>query len=113
MDYMRIFAFVILIVFVVLWTIFDVIDMKKRKQKEDIDKALGTCPACDHVNIALRVLLADPEKNAIAIEELCYAIAKADGYFVEDVKEDIHDLVETGFLRDFMIWRKRREENED
>lgn len=112
MDYMRVFAFIILIVFVVLWTIFDIIDMKKRKQKEAIDEALGTCPSCDHINIALRSLLADPERNAIAIEELCYAIAKADGYFVEDVKEQICDLVDMGFLRDFMGWRIRRVKKE-
>ena len=50
---------------------------------------LGCYPACDHLNVALRVLLKKPEENRIAIEEICYAIEKAGGYLYDSVAEEL------------------------
>lgn len=44
-------------------------------------------PECDHLNVALRLLLESPFPDHKAIREICYAIIKANGYFYEDVKE--------------------------
>lgn len=42
-------------------------------------------PACDHLNVALGYLLEDVEENRRAIEEICYAITKAGGYFYSHI----------------------------
>ena len=42
-------------------------------------------PACDHLNHALDYLLEDAECNKRAIEEICYAITKAGGYFYSHI----------------------------
>ena len=47
-------------------------------------------PSCDHLNCALNILLQDPkETSRAAIEEICYAIVKANGYFYDHVKEKL------------------------
>ena len=53
------------------------------------NKSLVTYPSIDHLNIALRDLLENPQSNRSAIEEICYAITKSGGYFYDDVAEDI------------------------
>ncbi|MBQ2991109.1 MAG: hypothetical protein IJD60_07445 [Clostridia bacterium] len=45
----------------------------------------ATYPACDHLNISLRFLMEDAENNRRAIEEICFAIIKAGGYYYKDV----------------------------
>ena len=44
-------------------------------------------PACDHLNCALGYLLEDAECNERAIEEICYAIIKAGGYYYKHIAE--------------------------
>lgn len=57
-------------------------------------KMLGKYPACDHLNIALLKLLDSADENRGAIEEILYAIAKANGYLYANV----HDaLLKKGF----------------
>lgn len=46
---------------------------------------LAEYPACDHLNVALDYLLKNAEENRRAIEEICYAIVKAGGYFYAHV----------------------------
>ena len=53
------------------------------------NKSLVTYPSIDHLNIALRDLLENPQSNRSAIEEICYAITKSGGYFYDDVAADI------------------------
>ena len=53
------------------------------------NKSLVTYHSIDHLNIALRDLLENPQSNRSAIEEICYAITKSGGYFYADVAEDI------------------------
>ena len=53
-------------------------------------------PECDHLNIALRFLLEGPFPDERAIEEICFAITKTNGYFYDDVKEM---LVDGGFWK--------------
>lgn len=48
-------------------------------------------PECDHLNIALRFLLINPEENKLAIEEIYFAIIKTNGYFYDDVKEALEE----------------------
>lgn len=48
-------------------------------------------PECDHLNIALRFLLKNPEENKAAIEEIYFALRKANGYFYDDVKEKLEE----------------------
>ena len=48
-------------------------------------------PECDHLNIALRFLLKKPEENKLAIEEIYFAIGRANGYFYDDVKEALKE----------------------
>lgn len=69
------------------------------------ENKIGTYPACDHLNMALGYLLHDIDENHKAIEEICYAIIKADGYFYSHIasllavngydhfvsKENVHD----------------------
>lgn len=45
----------------------------------------ATYPPCDHLNIALNFLLSNPDENRLAIEEICYAIIKAVGYYYPHV----------------------------
>ena len=59
-----------------------------------ITKRLGKYPSCDHLNVALRKLLEYPSKNEKAISEILYAIDKADGYLLDDVRERLYA---TGF----------------
>lgn len=44
-------------------------------------------PECEHLNIALRRLLEAPFVDEYVVEEICFAIAKAGGYFRDDVKQ--------------------------
>lgn len=46
-------------------------------------------PECDHLNVALRFLLREPEKNKTAIEEIYCALMKTNGYFYNDVKKSL------------------------
>lgn len=48
-------------------------------------------PECDHLNVALRFLLKKPEENKLAIEEIYFALSKANGYFYEDVKKALYE----------------------
>ena len=43
------------------------------------NKHFGRYPSCDHINNAIRYILENNTKRAI--EELCWAIEKADGYY--------------------------------
>lgn len=52
-------------------------------------KRIGTYPSCDHLNCALEVLLEKPLENKTAIEEICYAIDKAGGYFYDHIKDSL------------------------
>lgn len=56
------------------------------KHRNDINARFAGYPSCDHLNIALNILLQNAEQNRVAIEEICWAIVKADGYFYEHVK---------------------------
>lgn len=56
-------------------------------------------PECDHLNIALRFLLKKPEENKLAIEEIYFAIGKANGYFYDDVKEALKENFKYTFDR--------------
>ena len=47
-------------------------------------------PECDHLNIALRFLLKNPEQNKLAIEEIYFALMKTNGYFYEDVSSALY-----------------------
>ena len=46
---------------------------------------------CDYLNNALRVLLKEPQKNKFAIEEICWAIKKTNGYFYDDIASKLYD----------------------
>lgn len=48
-------------------------------------------PECDHLNVALRFLLKNPEENKCVIEEIYFALVKANGYFYDDVKEKLKE----------------------
>ncbi len=65
----------------------------ERKWKRE-GKRFGEYPPCDHLNCALACMLNDPLKNKKAIEEICYAIVKARGYYYAHVA---NDLVRYGF----------------
>lgn len=47
-------------------------------------------PECDHLNIALRFLLKNPEQNKLAIEEIYFALMKTNGYFYEDASSALY-----------------------
>ena len=66
-------------------------------------KPLGEYPACEHLNVALRYLLDSADENRIPIEEIVYAISKSNGYFFDDVK---NELVENNIL-----WFRERKDN--
>lgn len=61
--------------------------MFKRFKRPLKGLAFGTYPSCDHLNLALCYLLENPETNRFAIEEICYAIRKADGYFYDHTRD--------------------------
>ena len=48
-------------------------------------------PECDHLNLALRYLLKNPEQNKYAIEEIYFALTKTNGYFYEDVSKALYE----------------------
>lgn len=48
-------------------------------------------PECEHLNIALRFLLKNPEQNKFAIEEIYFALMKTNGYFYEDVSRALYE----------------------
>lgn len=52
-------------------------------------KRIGTYPSCDHLNCALEYLLEKPAENKTTIEEICYAIDKAGGYFYDHIKDGL------------------------
>ena len=75
-----------------------------KKIREWLDKVhmgmrFARYPQCDHLNRAIGYLLEKPEENRLAIEEICYAILKADGYFFKHIvdkleQNDFGDFVE-------------------
>ena len=52
---------------------------------------LWAYPECDHLNIALRFLLKNPEQNKIAIEEIYFVLMKTNGYFYDDVAKSLYE----------------------
>jgi len=48
-------------------------------------------PECDHLNIALRFLLKEPEQNKFAIQEIYFALMKTHGYFYEDISRALYE----------------------
>lgn len=65
------------------------------KKKNNI---FGKYPCNDYLNNALRFLLRNGEGDReLAIEEIVYAIRKADGYLCDDVKEKILEEI-PGYL---------------
>lgn len=48
-------------------------------------------PECDHLNLALRYLLKNPEQNKFAIEEIYFALMKTNGYFYDDVAQSLYE----------------------
>ena len=54
-------------------------------------------PECDHLNIAIQFLLKNPEENKKAIEEIYFAIKKANGYFYDDVKTTLEKQFKYSF----------------
>ena len=60
---------------------------------------LGRYPSCDHLNQALGYLLMDYETNRFAIEEICHAIRKCDGYFYSYIASLMHVYGFSEFLK--------------
>lgn len=48
-------------------------------------------PECEHLSIALRFLLKNPEQNKLAIEEIYFALMKTNGYFYEDISRALYE----------------------
>ena len=67
-------------------------------------KPFAEYPACDHLNIALRALLDNADENRFAIEEIVFAITKANGYFYDNVK----DLLR----KNNVLWFGERKDND-
>ena len=67
-------------------------------------KPFDEYPACDHLNIALRILLDNADENIGAIEEIVFAITKANGYFYDNVK----DLLR----KNNVLWFGERKDND-
>lgn len=65
----------------------------------------GQYPSNDMLNNAIRFILSD--KPNLAIEEIVYAISKADGQLCEDVKEQ---LLAKGIMTEFIISMHKTEE---
>lgn len=66
---------------------------------------LAYYPQCDHLNLAIEYLLEKPEENRLAIEEICYAILKANGYFFKHIADkleqnDFENFVEVAKIYD-------------
>lgn len=59
----------------------------------------GMYPACDHLNCALHFLMKNPDNKAIAIEEILYAIFKANGYLYEHLKPELKEMGFDGLVR--------------
>ena len=76
--------------------------LKKVFHSKSITKGIGRYPSCDHLNIALTFLLENPTDNLSAIDEILYAISKADGYLYDHVKEELNAI-------DFYEWRRSRD----
>ena len=55
------------------------------------NKSIVTYPSIDHLNIALRHMLKNAKCNKSAIQEICYAITKGNGYFYDDVAREIKE----------------------
>ena len=49
------------------------------------NRRLGQYPCADHLNLALSYLLKEDNLNVGAIEEICYALEKAEAYYYENV----------------------------
>ena len=58
-------------------------------KSNDTNYRFAQYPSCDHLNCALNILLQNPKSNMVAIEEICYAITKANGYFYDHIKEKL------------------------
>ena len=56
--------------------------MFKIRKKEP---KFSSYPCADHLNLALKFLLEDKNLNIKAIEEICYALEKADAYYYDYV----------------------------
>ena len=52
------------------------------------NKEFSRYPSCDHLNCALDAIFNDYDDKAV-IEEICWAIVKADGYFYDHIKEKL------------------------
>lgn len=63
--------------------------MMKWFKNRKISSRLSEYPACDHLNVAIRLLLSETAEKETAIEEICYAISKSGGYFYDDIKEEL------------------------
>lgn len=67
-------------------------EVKWHKMREFFKRLkLWAYPECDHLNIALRFLLKNPEQNKIAIEEIYFALMKTNGYFYDDVAKSLYE----------------------
>ena len=71
------------------------------KKRDKITERLSEYPACDHLNIALKILLdsKDTESTRVAITEICHAINKANGYFYDYVKDNLKSRGFEGFIK--------------
>lgn len=58
-------------------------------KKKHNDKWLGQYPAINYLNNAIRFIL--DGNTETAIQEIIYAMAKADGYIVDDVREKLFE----------------------
>ena len=58
---------------------------------------LGQYPCADHLNLALSYLLKEDNLNVGAIEEICYALEKAEAYYYEYV---LDLLIERGIKKE-------------
>lgn len=63
--------------------------MKRLKNKQ-ISTRISEYPACDHLNVAIRLLLKEKLDKESAIKEICYAIFKSGGYFYDDLKAELN-----------------------
>ena len=64
-----------------------------RLDRLEQNNMFGKYPCNDYLNNALRFLLRNGEGDReLAIEEIVYAIRKADGYLCDDIKEKINEL---------------------
>lgn len=76
-----------------LITMVEHIMVINRLDRLEQNNMFGKYPCNDYLNNALRFLLRNSEGDReLAIEEIVYAIRKADGYLCDDVKEKINEL---------------------